>query len=236
MWDLAAKTSLKLFEGGHIGPVTSIVLIPNNIKSNNNDDGDKTKNLKPEERFLSLASSEQDHNVSLWNLDQAEASHHVSFAANEPVTSVFTAGANLPTLAIGVITKSGILNYYEHTIAAADKKVKNKPIKALSTLQIAAEKNLSSKRVHKIPVLAAKFASHDIDDDENRIEFAHGSHLKPTFESLDIDTMEKSTCLIRPAPVLLSNNNSSNSNDVSSASGVVVSPDLFCFLKKNREI
>ena len=48
----------------------------------------------------------------------------------------------------------------------------------------------NGKVVDKTPIMIGRF-------DEKSLEFVHGSHTKPTFETLEFDKIEKNTCLVR---------------------------------------
>jgi WD40 repeat protein len=194
LWDLDTKTSIRMFEGGHMGNIVSIVFASASM-------------------FLTVGASEQDHTVSLWSVkDESEVVH---FSANEPVKEAFAKidDTDGQGMSIGVITKSGSLNYYEHNLSGRKKK---KPVKPLSTVQIATEKKDSIKaKVCLIPILAAKFT--DESSEDKCIELAHGSHLKPVFESVQCEQMDKLTCLVRPVATL-----NGGSNDISGVSNIVV--------------
>jgi WD40 repeat protein len=195
LWDLDTKTSIRMFEGGHMGNIVSIVFASASM-------------------FLTVGASQQDHTVSLWSVkDESEVVH---FSAKEPVKEAFAKIVNTEDgqgMSIGVITKSGSLNYYEHNLSQRKKK---KPVNPLSTVQIATEKqDLIKAKVCSIPILAAKFTN---ESSENKcIELAHGSHLKPMFESVQCEKLDKLTCLVRPVATL-----NGGSNDISRVSNTVV--------------
>ena len=46
------------------------------------------------------------------------------------------------------------------------------------------------------PILSGRFDGKN--NDTSSIEFVYGSHLKPTFESISCNEIEKVTCLVRP--------------------------------------
>jgi WD40 repeat protein len=196
LWDLDTKTSLRVFEGGHMDNIVSILFVNPLL-------------------FLTVGAGEQDHTVCLWSIkDESEAVH---FSADEPVEEVFakTETADDHGLLIGVITKSGSLNYYEHNWSGRKKR---KPVQPLKTVQIATEKQDSIKnKVSSIPILAAKFT--DECSTNKCIQLAHGPPWKPVFESLMCDKLDKLTCLVRPNAT-----QNGKSNDILGASNIVVCP------------
>ena len=61
-------------------------------------------------------------------------------------------------------------------------------------MQIATDKATDGS-VGSVPVLDARFSS------SQELNLAHGSRLMPTFETLEVDKLEKLTCLIRDPKV-----------------------------------
>jgi WD40 repeat protein len=185
LWDLDTKTSIRMFEGGHRGNIVSIVFASTSM-------------------FLTVGASEQDHTVSLWSVkDESEVVH---FCADETVKEAFAKidDTNVQGMSIGVITKSGSLNYYEHNLNEPNKKKLrstwedlthrrfNPPIvKPMSTIQL-------SNDMQDI-ILAAKFA------EDKCIVLAHGTPSKPVFESVQCQQVGKSTCLVRPVATRFGN-------------------------------
>ena len=168
LWDLDSKTQLKVFEGAHAGPISTAIFVTSSL-------------------FLSAGASADDHSVTLWNCEKE--SEKFTFSATEPVQNTFAkAHTEGDGVSIGIVTKSGTLHYFEHNTNSRKKRAK-----AVGTIQIAAQDLTSTKNgkvVDKTPIMIGRF-------DEKSLEFVHGSHTKPTFETLEFDKIEKNTCLVR---------------------------------------
>ena len=183
LWDLENKAKLKIFEGVHRGSIVSTVFVKSSF-------------------FLSAGASEEDHSVALWNFENE--SEYFTFSAEERVQNVFAqAHKEGEGISIGIVTKSGRILYFEHVPGVSRKKSK----KPVGTIQIASDSkntdsipsSANSKVVVKIPILIGRFSAVKDSEDDSMlsIDFVYGSHLKPTFENINCDKVEKVTCLPR---------------------------------------
>ena len=178
LWDLETKTKLRVFEGAHIGSIIETFFVNSSM-------------------FLSAGASGEDHSVTLWNYENESESF--TFSANEPVQNAFALadnkkGAEEGIISIGVIAKSGTMYYFEHNSGSRKKRSK----KPVGTVQVASEKIKSTNsKVGISPILIGRFET-STTNDENSLEFVHGSLLKPIFESITCNSIEKVTCLVRP--------------------------------------
>jgi len=243
-WDLDTQSTLKTFEGGHVGFVSSLAVVTSSthncyvITGGNNVQKDHTLTVWP----LALAetgSSESPTKKSSRN-SQSVSAPPLKFSVNESVRSIFTKADGGPgggqkakgrtrktsvgndnedDIEFGVVTHSGVVHTFLHNFlgsvnAGAATPKKRKPVKAKNTLQIATEKAADGS-VGAVPVLDARFV-----DNGSELALAHGSKLAPTLERLELCTLEKLTCLIRtPKPL-----SSSKEGDLTTGGSLVV-PD-----------
>ena len=56
---------------------------------------------------------------------------------------------------------------------------------------------MPNAKVTVTPILSGRFDGKN-SDATTSIEFVYGSHLKPSFESINCNEIEKVTCLVRP--------------------------------------
>ena len=221
LWDLETKTKLRVFEGAHIGSIIETFFVNSSM-------------------FLSAGASGEDHSVTLWNCENESESF--TFSANEPVQNAFaladTKGGE-GIISIGVIAKSGTMYYFEHNPGSRTKKRSKKPI---GTVQVASEKIKSpNSKVGISPILIGRFEeTTTANNDENSLEFVHGSLLKPMFESINCNSIEKVTCLVRP----IEKSSNHTNDEINGKSDLVVrnflvrftnhtSPQIFNFTKNN---
>ena len=181
LWDLETKTKLRVFEGAHIGSIIETFFVNSSM-------------------FLSAGASGEDHSVTLWNCENESESF--TFSANEPVQNAFALAdkksGEESIISIGVIAKSGTMYYFEHNSGSSSRKKRSK--KPVGTVQVASEKIKSpNSKVGISPILIGRFeTTSTANADENSLEFVHGSLLKPTFETITCNSIEKVTCLVRP--------------------------------------
>lgn len=198
LWDLETKTKLRVFEGAHIGSIIETFFVNSSM-------------------FLSAGASGEDHSVTLWNYENESESF--TFSANEPVQNAFALadnkkGAEEGIISIGVIAKSGTMYYFEHNSGSRKKRSK----KPVGTVQVASEKIKSTNsKVGISPILIGRFET-STTNDENSLEFVHGSLLKPIFESITCNSIEKVTCLVRPTE----NSSNHTKDEINGKSDLVV--------------
>lgn len=202
-WDLDTHSSLKTFEGGHVGNVSALAVVTSSVNNCYVITGGN--------------SVQKDHTLTVWKLNLTEESSKTSkkstaealkFSVNESVRSILTCdeggreGKGTPKgrsrkasvgneeedITFGVVTHSGVVHTFTHNFAAGAGK-KRKPVKPKHTVQIATEKAADGS-VGAVPVLDARFI-------DSGLAMAHGSKLAPTFERLETGSLEKLTCLIR---------------------------------------
>ena len=205
LWDLETKTKLRVFEGAHIGSIIETFFVNSSM-------------------FLSAGASGEDHSVTLWNYENESESF--TFSANEPVQNAFALadnkkGAEEGIISIGVIAKSGTMYYFEHNSGSRKKRSK----KPVGTVQVASEKIKSTNsKVGISPILIGRFET-STTNDENSLEFVHGSLLKPIFESITCNSIEKVTCLVRPTE----NSSNHTKDEINGKSDLVVRNSSYYF-------
>lgn len=140
--DLDTKSPLKVFEGGHVGPVTSLLALANSSGTS---------------CFLLSAGSANtnDQTVSLWDLSleapRQQGGSSVKFSAGENVVSLLAGENCLPqqqreaskkadsssssssVITFGAVTKSGAFLRFQHDLSFSKQK---KPVKPSTTLQV----------------------------------------------------------------------------------------------------
>jgi len=232
--DLDTKSALKTFEGGHVGVVTSLTILQ----------------MYKQCYVLSAGDSSEDYTITAWKLSldedidlkdkgklkkqglqQSSDSIIAKFSANESVRSVFVPSfyedkstnnsvrseENNEQL-IGAITKSGTLHCFKHEFSPTRRK---KPIKPKSSIQLATEKD-SNGHTNSIPILDAKF---DIPHDKSStmVQISYGNHIRPVFESIEYESLDKHTCLVRPSHLILPNKQAAG-GEIQATSNLVI-PD-----------
>ena len=146
--DLDTKAPLKMFEGGHVGIISSLAILQ----------------VCKQSYILSTGDSSDDYTITAWKLsledvtdngkrekakkqilNQSSDSIVAKFSLNENVRSIFLPETSSSKLAnpassvqeseqiFGAITKSGTLHYFKHEWNSTKKK---KPIKPKSSLQV----------------------------------------------------------------------------------------------------
>jgi len=220
-WDLDTQSALKTFEGGHVGSVSALAVVTSSLNNcyvitgGNSQQKDHTLtawhlDLKSEDSPSEKSSRAKNSS----GLDEM-APPPLKFSVNESVRAIFTSlsggqasqegtksgrsrktsvGDEEEETTFGVVTHSGVVHTFCHVLATSGGK-KRKPVKPKHTLQIATEKAADGS-VAAVPVLDARFAGAD------QLSMVHGSKLAPTFERLELSSMEKLTCLIRTPKAL----------------------------------
>ena len=142
--DLDTKAPLKMFEGGHVGIISSLAILQ----------------VCKQSYILSTGDSSDDYTITAWKLsledvtdngkrekakkqtlNQSSDSIVAKFSLNENIRSIFlpekltnpASSAQENEQIFGAITKSGTLHYFKHEWNSTKKK---KPIKPKSSLQV----------------------------------------------------------------------------------------------------
>ncbi|CAB4056584.1 UTP5 [Lepeophtheirus salmonis] len=140
---------------------------------------------------LFLSASTQDNVLNVWSLSNASTSSSkpaFTLSVKENVFNVNSAQDEEKVLRIAVVTQSGTLKLFGKDLDSSPSK--NKPLKPISVVHIAADKDKNGK-VQPLPVLCSEF------NDMNDIRIVYGNGTTPQFEVLKIEELEKETCLTR---------------------------------------
>ncbi|KAK2150432.1 hypothetical protein LSH36_405g01017 [Paralvinella palmiformis] len=138
-----------------------------------------------------LSAAVEDRHVNVWQTTStASKSALASFSlVEEPVyIKIYPPSSEGKPLLLLVITKSGILQIFEHTLNGRMKK----PVSSKVTVQIASEKS-SCNTPHPLPLLCG----HVFDDKDTQLLLVYGNMLQPVFEKKAYSSFERETFLIR---------------------------------------
>ncbi|XP_046551150.1 WD repeat-containing protein 43-like [Haliotis rubra] len=129
--------------------------------------------------------------------NSAEHSYFLSAARNDRVINACTVQNELclfQSILLAVVTKSGQVLVFEHTLNGRLKK----PLRPKVKIQlVTAGGGVREDTPRPIPVLSA----HIHGGEEKSLLLAHGSYLKPTFEKVAYDPSQPEVCLIREDPL-----------------------------------
>ena len=200
--DIDTKSTLRKFSA-HQGNVTTLQVFRSSAGSGS-------------PYALSGGAGDKDRVLSVWKLD-TEGGHDsptTLLDANDSVSSVslFEDTAE-DCWILGAVTKAGMVQCFEFDPEGSKGRKKGRPVRPKGTIQvpknnssilyngvreilfrqIASEKD-SSGKVTSVPVIATKVSD---EGGSNRVHLVHGSHAKPTFESVDYAGLNKVTCLVR---------------------------------------
>ncbi|ESP04564.1 hypothetical protein LOTGIDRAFT_63496, partial [Lottia gigantea] len=190
LWNIDGKKELLKTFTGHATEVLRLLPIP--IGTSSNSMNGETSD------FYFLSAALNDRTVNAWHssLDVSAKNSLASFSlSDEPVViNISRKSAKDSQLLLSVVTSSGHLLVFEHTLNGRMKK----PLKPKVHAQIAAS-NQNDGAPEMIPILASVIC----EDVGNNILLAYGSFLKPTFEKIPYDSSQSEICLVREKDISL---------------------------------
>ena len=215
LWDLEKKEILQKFTG-HATSVSHLLFTP--LKS------ERSSSCKTDGYYF-LSGAEQDRFINAWKVDlgSKDKSSIVSFSVSEEPVSLQL--SHCPDkerpLHLVVVSRDGQLHLFEQSLNGHVKK----PVTPRSTLQLATP-GRKDATPEPVPIISARF----VDSSEPCILIAYGSTLKPQFETLKYESLEKNVCLVRDyrSGLLLCEEN--NNQRTLSANKAVVKNDLLTTL------
>jgi len=163
VWDLASRSLVKTLRG-HGSPVTCLVLAQGRAWS----------------------AAQEERVVSVWALEGEERGQEMALAVNEGVAEV-AVREDGEEVEVAVVTTTGALLHFAPRIGGKKHK---KPVKPLTTVTIAADKD-EKGRVAQIPVLAARTTG------KGEVMLGHGAAGRPSIERLEVLGLEARHCLVR---------------------------------------
>lgn len=185
LWDIDTRQPLQVFSG-HASEVFRLLSV--NVMADALDDFSKT--------FYFLSAAVGDRMINAWQVSETSNVKHKNKNAiaafvlpDEPLSIAISARSDeVHPILLAAVTQQGRLHLYEQHLNGKCKA----PIHPEVTLQVTISDN---KRVPSktVPVLGAHFLS----DQDQTILLAHGSFIKPTFETLPYSSREPEIHLIR---------------------------------------
>lgn len=206
LWDLEKKEILQKFTG-HATSVSQLLFTP--LKSEGSSSDCKT------DGYYFLSGAEQDRFVNAWkvDLDSKDKSSIVSFSlSDEPALLELSHYRDKEKpLHLIVVSKDGQLHLFEQSLNGHVKK----PVNPRSTVQLATP-GTKDATPEPIPIISARF----VDGSEPSILIAYGSPVKPQFETLKYESLERNVCLVRdyrPGLLLREENNNQRTPNTNKA-------------------
>ncbi|XP_028392907.1 WD repeat-containing protein 43-like [Dendronephthya gigantea] len=216
LWDLEKKEILQKFTG-HGTSVSHLLFTP--FKSEGMSNGCKTNG------YYFLSGAEQDRFLNAWKVDLElkDKSSIVSYSiSDEPVSLALSHHPDKEKpLHLIVVSRDGQLHLFEQSLNGHVKK----PVNPKSTVQLA-----TPGRKGTSPEPVSIISAHFVESSEPSILIAYGTAIKPQFETLKYESLERDVCLVRdyrPGLLLREENNNQQSLNTNKA---VVKNDLLTTL------
>lgn len=187
LWDLERKEILKKFTG-HATPVSHLLFTPLKREGSASNGVEHCRT----DGYYFLSGAEQDRFLNAWkvNLESNDRSSIVSFAlSDDPVSLEMKQCSNQEKpLHLIVVSRDGQLHLFEQSLNGHVKK----PVNPKTTLQLATP-GTKDATPEPVPIICARFA----ESSEPSILIAYGSPMKPQFEILKYEELERNVCLVR---------------------------------------
>ncbi|XP_046371992.2 WD repeat-containing protein 43-like [Haliotis rufescens] len=188
LWEIHTRQVLKSFTG-HATEVFRLISVPLI--------GETPPNPNSAEHSYFLSAARSDRVINAWQIDTSSKDKNAlaSFSLpDEPVYVNISKSSKDQSILLAVVTKSGQVLVFEHTLNGRLKK----PLRPKVKIQVVtAGGGVKEDTPRPIPVLAA----HIQGGKEKSLLLAHGSYLKPTFEKVAYDPSQPEVCLIREDPL-----------------------------------